>query len=238
MTPDTAHSTPLPPADLANAVTSFATIGAGGITLALGWLVPPRQPARWLLVWLALFLTGLPTLGWHGWGGEPWRVADVGTNLLLAWLLMLAVLGDDWPARTRLRLGAAMGAANLAAIAWMVREAVTGQRAYLIPLGDHGGFLPGEAVLILDALVVTGLLVARRRSFPDAARPLLWLVTGLFLLGLALATADGSVVSGRVGSWHALWHVVSGLGFVVLWAFVHVRQLEGRPRTRAARDGP
>lgn len=223
---------PLSPPDLANAVTSFSTIGAGVVTFALAWLVPPRQPARWLLVWFALFVTGLPTLGWHGWGGEFWRVSDGGTNLLLAWCIQLAVLGDYYAPETRRRMGAVMGVLNGAAIAWMFGEAATGTKTYLVSFGEHGGFYPGEAMLIVDSLLVTGLLVAKRSTFPDRARPLLWITTALFVLGLALATADGDVVGGRVGSWHALWHVVGGFGFVFLWAFNHVRLMEERALPR------
>lgn len=215
--------TPLRAADLANAVTSFSTLGAGLTTLALGWLVPPRQPLRWLAVWGALFVTGIPTLGWHGWGTETWRVLDVGTNLLLAFALQVAVLGDFYSRSVRRRVVVGSAIANLAAIAQLASEAISGERSHVISFGAHGGFYAGEAMLIADALLVTGLLVAKRREFPDAARPLLWIMTGLFAVGLGLATAEGDVVTGRVGAWHALWHVVGGFGFVFLWAFVHVR---------------
>lgn len=229
----------LPAPDLANAVTSFCTIGAGLTTLALGRLVAPRHPPRWTFVWLCLFVTGLPTLGWHGWGvvagpsGDAWRVADVATNLLLAWAIQLAVAGDFHGSRFRNRLAIASGAVNLLAIAGLVREAVTGVKVLAIPLGAFGGFYPGEAVLILDAILATALFYRARARIAPAAKPLLHAVTGLFLLGLGLATADGSVVIGRVGSLHALWHVVGGFGFVFLWAFVHVRlAAEARGETR------
>jgi hypothetical protein len=220
----------LPAPDLANAVTSFCTIGAGVTTLGLSLLIAPRQPARWLLVWFCLFFTGLPTLGWHGWGvtatdwtSETWRVADVGTNLLLAYALQLAVAGDFYGRRFRNRLAVFSAIANLIAIAGLIREAVTGVKHYAIPLGDFGGFYPGEAMLIADSLLVVGLFYAARRRIAPAAKPLLHAVTGIFLVGLGLATADGSVVVGRVGSLHALWHVVGSFGFVFLWAFTQVR---------------
>jgi hypothetical protein len=220
----------LPAPDLANAVTSFCTIGAGATTLAFAWLVPPRQPARWIFVWLCLFLTGLPTLGWHGWGvvatdwtSEAWRVTDVGTNLLLAFSIQLAVLGDFYGPRFRTRLGLASGLANLVAVAGLVREAVTGVKVYAIPLGDFGGFYPGEAMLIANSLLVVGLFYAARGRIARRAMPLLHCVTAIFLVGLGLATAEGSVVVGRVGSLHALWHIASSFGLVFLWAFTHVR---------------
>lgn len=215
--------TPLSPADLANAVTAFSTLGAGLTTFALGLLVPPRQPRRWLVAYFAIFVTGIPTLGWHGFGTETWRVLDVGTNLLLGFALQLAVLGDYYGPATRLRVAAASAFANAAALLQLILEGVKGEKSYLVSFGEHGGFYAGEAMLIADALLVTVLLVAKRREFPDPARPMLWIATALFVAGLVLATADGDVVTGRFGAWHALWHVVGGFGFVFLWAFNHVR---------------
>jgi hypothetical protein len=224
----------LPAPDLANAVTSFSTIGAGATTLALARLVAPRHPQRWRLVWAALFVTGIPTLGWHGWGvvmpdgrGEIWRVTDVATNLLLAFTIQLAVAGDFYARRFRTRLAIGSGALNTAAIAGLIHEGVTGVKNYAIPLGEFGGFYPGEAMLIADSFLVVGLFYAARHQIAREAMPLLHCVTGIFLVGLGLATADGSVVVGRVGSMHALWHVVGGFGFVFLWAFVHVRLRAG-----------
>jgi hypothetical protein len=224
----------LPAPDLANAVTSFSTIGAGATTLALARLVAPRHPRRWMLVWAALFATGIPTLGWHGWGvvmpdgrGEIWRVTDVATNLLLAFAIQLAVAGDFYSRRFRTRLAIGSGALNTAAIAGLIHEGVTGVKAYAIPLGDFGGFYPGEAMLIADSFLVVGLFYAARHEIAREAMPLLHCVTGIFLVGLGLATADGSVVVGRVGAMHALWHVVGGFGFIFLWAFVHVRLRAG-----------
>lgn len=217
---------PLAPADLANAVTSFCTIGAGLVTLLLCALVRP-QPLRWWLVYANVFFTGLPTLGWHGWGLEAWRVADVGTNLLLAFFLQLAVLGDFHPPATQRRVALASGLLNLLAIAGLVREAVTGTKSYAIDLGAHGGFYPGEAMLIADSLFVVALFVWNRARIPARAKPLLWAMTLVFTLGFVLATAAGDVVTSRVIAHHALWHVVGGFGFVLLWAFNHVRMEDG-----------
>lgn len=218
--------TPLAPWDLANAVTSFSTIGAGATTLILTALVK-RQPARWWLVYANVLLTGIPTLGWHGWLMEPWRVADVASNLLLAWFLQLAVLGDFHGRTTRLRVGLLSGAINLVAISGLVREGLTGVKVLAIDFGEYGGFYPGEAMLIADSWLVVALFFLNRRRIPEAARPLLHVVTATFLFGLALATASGSFVTGRVLSFHALWHIVGGFGFILLWAFNHVRMEAG-----------
>lgn len=213
---------PLSPPDLANTVTSFCTILAGAVTLAFCRLLAP-QPTRWVFVYLCLFVTGLPTFGFHGWGTEPLRLADVGTNLLLAFAIQLAVLGDFYAPRTRAIVGAASGFANAAAVLWMLREALTGARGYAVDLGGFGGFYAGEAVLILDCFLVVGLLYARRRRVPPRARPLLHLVTLSFLLGLGLASAAGDVVHGRWIAYHALWHVVGAFGFLLFWGFNHLR---------------
>lgn len=219
----------LSPPDLANAVTSFCTIGAGVTTFAFGHWVS-RHPARWRFAYFCLFLTGLPTLGWHGWGAvatdwthETWRVADVSSNLLLAWAIQIAVAGDFYrPAFVR-RLAIGSGLLNLAAIGWMVREGITGTKVHWIPLGEFGGFYAGEAVLIFDAFLTVGLFYAARARIAPRARPLLYAVTALFLVGFGLATAEGDVVIGRVGSMHALWHVIGSFGLLFLWAFTEVR---------------
>lgn len=213
---------PLGPPDLANAVTSFCTIGAGLTTLLLCRYVG-AQPDRWLAAYLCLFLTGIPTLGWHGWGGEAWRIADVGTNLLLVYVIQLAVLGDFYKHRFRRRFASISGGLNLAAVLWMIAEGFRGGPAEAIDFGEFGGFQVGEAVLILDAIAVVALIALRRERIPTAARPLLRLVVTCFVAGLLLASAAGDTIHGRIGSYHALWHVLSAFGFIFFWAFNHVR---------------
>jgi len=213
---------PLSPPDLANAVTSFCTIGAGLTTLLLCRYVG-SQPNRWLTAYLCLFITGIPTLGWHGWGGEPWRLADVGTNLLLAYALQLAVLGDYYKDPFRRRFARVSGIINLSAVLWMTYEGFQGGPQNAIDFGEFGGFQVGETVLILDAIAITVLMIQRRQQIPAAALPLLRIVIACFVGGLLLATAAGDTVHGRIGSYHALWHVLSAFGFVFFWAFNHVR---------------
>ena len=213
---------PLSPPDLANAVTSFCTIGAGLTTLLLCRYVS-AQPDRWLTAYLCLFITGIPTLGWHGWGSEPWRVADVGTNLLLAYALQLAVLGDFYGRGFRQRFALVSGVINAAAVLWMATEGVRGGPGMAIDLGEFGGFQVGETVLIADSIAVVWLMAAQRHRIPAPAIPLLRLVIGCFVVGLLLASASGDTVHGRIGSYHALWHVLGSFGFLFFWAFNHVR---------------
>jgi len=78
---------------------------------------------------------------------------------------------------------------------------------------------------------VVGLFVARRQRIPQAARPLLLLVLGLFLFGMLLATARNDVVLQPFLALHALWHLVGAFAFVAFWGFNHVRfspELEAR----------
>lgn len=215
-------SVPLSPPDLANSVTSFCTIGAGVVTLLLCRYVG-AQPDRWLRAYLCIFITGIPTLGWHGWGGEAWRVADIGTNLLLAYVLQLAVLGDYYGTAFRRRFTLVSTVVNALGILWLIREGLQGGATSTLRLGEGASFQIGELVLILDSFAITGLFYARRQHIPAAAAPLLRLVVACFLVGLWLATAEGNVVDGRIWSYHALWHVLGAFGFIFLWAFNHVR---------------
>jgi hypothetical protein len=229
----------LPAWAMANAVTAFATILAGLFTVML-WCLLRDQPLRWAHAYLWIFITGVPTLGLHGYGepfGAPshpyWSVADTGTNLLLAWALQLAVLGDFWPRRVQWRVGGVSLLVNLAGIANMIRERFfAAEVSYLVPLGEFGGFRTGEVVLILDSLFVTGLLYSRRRRLKPPARRLLALVAVTFVCGLGLATAANSQVGVLLGvpvlAYHALWHLVSAFGFMVLYLLNHVRFVDGR----------
>jgi hypothetical protein len=229
----------LPDWAMANAITSFATMLAGIYTTVLALLVR-NHPARWLHAYAWIFLTGIPTLGLHGFG-EPfqapthglWRVADTGSNLILAWALQLAVLGDFHAPAVRLRVALASLALNLAAIAWMIGENFGGiPRRPVVPLGEFGGFYLGELVLILDSLFVTALLYRARQHIPPRARPLLNLVAVSFVVGLLLATADNQEVVRPVIAFHALWHLVGAFGFLALFVFNHVRFEEARSRAR------
>lgn len=213
---------PLSPPDLTNTITGFCTILAGVIPLLLcRWLGP--QPGRWLFVYWCIFITGLPTVGFHGWGTSWLRVSDTGSNLLLAWAIQLAVLGDYYTPKTRLRVAVVSGIVNLVAITQMIREEVIGAKVYLVDLGDFGGFHPGESVLILDSILVVGLMVAQRRQIAPEAMPLLRVVIFCFLVGVGLASATNTTLHARIWSYHALWHIVSATGFVFLWAFNHKR---------------
>lgn len=233
----------LPAFGLANTVTGFATLFAGCTCLVLSRLVAP-QPGRWRFAYWMIVVTGVFTITLHGFGetvsgfGPPWfwHFLDTGSNIVVAWAITLAVLGDYYtPAQERLGralLTLAMGVG----VAWHLYDRLPStERGYLVPLGAWGGFYPGESWLIALSFTVVGLFWARRTRIPVAAKPLLGLVVAIFLCGLLLATARNDRVVYPFFSIHALWHLVGAFGFVILWAFNHVRFAPdppgaGRPR--------
>ncbi len=54
-------------------------------------------------------------------------------------------------------------------------------------------------------------------------RRFLYLLAGVFVIGMLMVTTSNQQVRLRVLAYHACWHLVSAFGFVVLWAFNHVR---------------
>ncbi len=52
---------------LANTVSAYATLLAGLVALALTALMG-KQPRRWLFAYLCVFITGVPTVWYHGFG--------------------------------------------------------------------------------------------------------------------------------------------------------------------------
>jgi hypothetical protein len=221
----------LPAHGLANTITGFATLGSGALALAFCRWVGP-QPARWRFAYWMIVVTGVFTVTLHGFGETVsgfgprwfWAFLDTGSNIVVAWALALAVLGDYYEGPFARRARPLLTLAMLAGVAWHLADRLPGaERGYLIPLGAWGGFHPGEGFLIAFAWLVVGLFWARRTSIPARAKPLLGLVVGIFFAGFLLATASNEQVVYPFFAMHALWHVVGAFGFVALWAFNHVR---------------
>lgn len=211
------------PTVVANTVTAFATILSGLTTLAFCWLVAP-QPWRWRMAYAAIFITGIPTVWYHGFGETFWQgVADIGTNLLLVWTLQVAALWDGYAPRTRWTIAIVSGLGNLFAIAGRISMDPDSARIFPVTFGEFGGFSVVELVLIADSFLAVGLLYGRLRCIPARAKPLLYATTILFLFGAALASASNHRLDFGILAWHALWHVVGAFGFLFLWAFNHVR---------------
>jgi len=227
----------LPAFGLANTITGFATFFSGCACLVLAWAIHPH-PLRWRFAYWMIVVTGVFTVTLHGFGETNpifgprwfWGFLDTGSNIVVAWALAMAVLGDYYGASAQRRGRAILTLAMVAGIAWHFYDRLPStSRAYLIPLGDWGGFYPGESCLIALSWTMVGLLVARRQRISERAWRILMLVFALFFLGMLLATARNDVVLFPFLALHALWHLVSAFAFVGLWAFNHVRfAMEGQ----------
>ncbi len=221
----------LPAHGLANTITGFATLFSGALALAFCRWVGP-QPARWRFAYWMIVVTGVFTVTLHGFGETVagfgprwfWAFLDTGSNIVVAWALALAVLGDYYAPEFQRRARPALTAAMLAGVGWHLYDRLPGtERAYLIPLGSWGGFYPGESCLIAFSWLVVGLFWVRRAEIPARAKPLLGLVVAIFFAGFLLATASNEQIVYPFFAMHALWHVVGAFGFVALWAFNQVR---------------
>ena len=225
---------PLPAYGLANTITGFATLFSGLLALAFCHLAN-RHPARWMFVYWMIAVTGVFTITLHGFGetnpvlGERWFWAflDTGSNIVVAWAIVLAVLADFYGSGTQRWARPLASVLMAAGVGWHFYDRFSGG-SYLIAFGDWGGFKPGQSWLIGFSLAATWLFYAKRRAIAPAAMPLLLLVTGPFAVGLLLATAKSDTVVFPFLSLHALWHLVGAFGFVALWAF-NERRFERAP---------
>lgn len=209
------------PWEMENTVSAYATT-LGGVICLLLWLVLDRRGVSWLLVYLAMVLTGVATIFYHGYG-ETFELgtADIGTNLLLIWLIQVAVLGDH---HRRLRPVLA-GLTGAAIATYVVARLVVGEairRVLFLSLGPSGGFSLGEMLLIGNTLAAFVFLWAAVRRLTRRRRALLVTFTGVYAVGVAFATQANDVVAARIVPFHAIWHIIAGFGFVLLWAFNHV----------------
>lgn len=219
----------LPNYGLANTITGFATLFAGLMPLAFCYL-SAMHPARWMRVYWLIVVTGIFTITLHGFGetnpvlGERWFWAflDTGSNIVVVWGIVLAVLEDLYSPETRRWATPLATFMMLIGVAWHFFDRYTGGD-YLFGFGAWGGFKPGQSWLIGFSIAATALFYARRKLIPAQAMPLLVLMTILFLVGLGLATARNDKILFPFLSLHALWHVVSAFGFMTLWAFNDVR---------------
>jgi hypothetical protein len=219
----------LPNFGLANTITGFATLFAGLLPLAICYLAG-RHPPRWMFVYWMIALTGVFTITLHGFGETSpmildrwvWAFLDTGSNIVVVWAIVLAVLDDFYAATTQRWARPAATVMMLIGVAWHFYDRATAG-GYLIGLGQWGGFKPGQTWLILFSLAATVLFYLKRKEIPRQAMPLLILVTAIFLAGLALATAKNDTILFPFLSLHALWHIVGAFGFIALWAFNDLR---------------
>ncbi|MBI1339099.1 hypothetical protein GC169_02650 [bacterium] len=219
----------LPNFGLANTITGFATLFAGALPLAICHL-SQMHPARWMLVYWLILVTGVFTITLHGFGetnpvlGERWFWAflDTGSNIVVAWGIARAVLMDFYAPSTQRWARPLAGVLMFAGVAWHFFDRL-GSGGYLVGFGGWGGFNPGESALIAFSLANTALYFIKRKAIAPRPMRLLLLVTGVFLVGLGLASASNDEIVFPFLSLHALWHVVGAFGFIALWAFNDVR---------------
>lgn len=217
-------------AQLANAVTGFATCFAGIMPMLYTLLTKP-QPPRWFFVYFCILLTGIPTVWLHAYEGN--RIAgatDTGSNIFLVWAIHMGIAGDFMRGNAKRNFMVASTVLNFSAIAFLFYEAIFLTTKWkLIDFGEFGWFNVGEAALIASSLVSTILFFLNWSRIPRAARPLLLLVCGMFIAGLVLASAKNSHVIMRVFAWHATWHILGAFALITLWLFNHVRFNEADP---------
>lgn len=210
-------------AHLANIVTSYCTC-LGGIMPLLYCAFTGVQPRRWVLVYFFVFLTGVPTVWLHAVEGN--RLAsffDTGSNILLAWWLIVATSGDFLKPNARRWLVGITLACNLAAWAWLLYEVFAPAKTPLLTFGAHGQFYTGEVALIANSWVTAILFIRYRGQVSKASRPFLYTVIVMFLAGMVLATGDNAQISFYIFPWHAAWHILGAFGFITFWAFNHIR---------------
>ncbi len=211
-------------AQIANAVTGFATVLAGLVPLAL-CLVTRMHPPRWMFVYLCIFITGVPTVGFHAFEqSAAWASWDVGTNILLAYSMQLAACYDFRGPEFRRWFIPTMTVLN--ACAWVylaLRGAGYTEKFYLISIGDNVHFTISEIVLITNSWVVAFFFFRHWRDLPRHSRPLIAMVIFMFFIGMLLASASNGTISYRVVAWHALWHIWGAFALLTLWLFNFVR---------------
>jgi len=220
-------------AQLANAVTGFATCFAGIMPMLYTLLTKP-QPPRWFFAYFCILLTGIPTVWLHAYEGNRLAsAADVGSNIFLVWAIQLGVAGDFLSPRNRWRFTTLATLINFSVIAFIFYEITLPVKVKALDFGAFGQFYIGELALIINGWIVAGIFYANLKRVPEQARGLLHLMFTLFFLGMILASAANSHVILRVFAWHAMWHIVGAFALVTLWLFNHVRFNEPAP-ARAA----
>ncbi|MBX7257731.1 MAG: hypothetical protein K1Y02_15325 [Candidatus Hydrogenedentes bacterium] len=210
-------------AQIANIVTSYCTCLAGIMPMLFTVATRP-QPARWFFVYFCTLLTGIPTVYLHANEGDRFAsFLDVGSNIVLAWALQIAVAGDFMPRRRCRTFVLASTLINAAVVAWLLYEVFAPTKIPIIRFGGFGQFYAGEVALIANAWVVVFVFGTNYRRIPHEARPLLLIVIVMFFIGMLLATAGNSTISFGIFPWHAVWHIVGAFGFITLWLFNYVR---------------
>ncbi len=228
----------LPNFGLANAVTGFTTLFSGLLPLLLTRYMG-IHPQRWQFVYWMIVVTGVFTVTLHGFGetnpvwGERWFWAflDTGSNIVVTWAIAIAIVGDFYKQETRRWAVPVLTALMIIGVAWHYYDRMPDTaRMMVIPLGDWGGFYPGETWLIGFSWLNVFLFFKNWQSIVATARPLVIATFIIFFCGMLLASASNSMIVYPFIPLHALWHIVSAYGFIVLWAFNHRRFIQPQER--------
>ncbi|MBX7227339.1 MAG: hypothetical protein K1X55_14990 [Chitinophagales bacterium] len=205
--------------ELANTVTGFATIFTGIFTYLFTVLTKPVQPNRWKLAYFTIFLTGIPTVWYHGFG-ESYALSllDTGSNLFVGWAILSALLLDFYTKEKRKLFYWIITVWNITGTLTMVYEMMVHHRLFRL-----FGFFPGELFLVVDAFAILIFFFLNADKISFHAKPLLKVCAAVFAVGLLLATAEGHKVGWNILSFHALWHIVGAFGFITLWLFNFIR---------------
>ena len=221
----------LPNYGLANTVTGFATLFSGILPLLLTKFMHP-QPGRWVFAYWMILVTGVFTVTLHGFGetnpvwGERWFWAflDTGSNIVVTWAIAMAITGDFYRDAAKRWAIPVLTVLMVVGVAWHYYDRLPETpRMKVIPLGEWGGFYPGETWLIGFSWLNVALFFINRKNVPASTLPLLFLTFATFFVGMLLASASNSMIVYPFVPLHALWHLVSAYGFILLWAFNHQR---------------
>ena len=226
----------LPNFGLANTTTGFATLFVGIACLLLCHLVQ-RQSKAWHFAYWMIVITGIFTVTLHGFGETAqgfgprwfWAFLDTGSNIVVTWATALAIVNDFYSqnAQKTKQYQRLLTLFMIVGVSWHFYDRYPStERMMVIPLGQWGGFYPGETFLIAFAILNVFLFFNKRDVIPQPAKPLLYLVAATFTCGLLLATASNDKIIYPFLSLHAIWHLVSAFGFLFLWALVHVKDRE------------
>jgi hypothetical protein len=211
-------------AQLANTVTGFATCMAGIMPL-LYTLLTRSQPKRWVFVYLCIFITGVPTVWFHAFEQSKMLAAlDTSSNILLAWAWQMAILGDFAKPAFRRAFVTVSTIVNLIACGYQVYEATQpGPIPMFLVIGDAVNFKAGELALITNSIITLLFYFRYLGRIERHARPLLYLIVFMFIVGAILAGPTNDTVAFRFMAWHALWHIWGAFALTTLWIFNFVR---------------
>ena len=210
---------------LANTVSAYSIIFAGLFALALSLTMRP-QPFRWSVVYLAISLSGIASVWHESTGGIfPARIADICGILFLLWVAQIAVLFDFYSPLFRRMTIAFAGIINLFSI-WLIYSGGAKQITELIiniPFGKEWGYSLSETIMLVNGALLVILIFSRFGAIAVNARPLLYLTSGIFFLGVLLSIPATEDVDFQFLAYHSIWHIAASYAFISFWAFNHVR---------------